>query len=203
MMDENVVTNMQRMAGRDNIPALPRWIDDVPHCNEACPHHDGKRCGILGFRAPHICEPVVVEMGKSLTTIAKDKTEMTTARDAALREVDRLRFLFQNVHGCDVSWVAEGDRLRKEVEKLREALIEAEYVLALCTTRTFDAPEDAEVREIGLRIGFGALIQAASKEWAAHLSRNGEPSGGQHTGGPCEATIKGTLATIAAALKHE
>lgn len=47
-------------------PARPVWFEEVPHCSEACPHFDGKRCALLGLRAPLICEPVVREMAQML-----------------------------------------------------------------------------------------------------------------------------------------
>jgi hypothetical protein len=92
-------------------------------------------------------------------------------------------------------------RLRTENATQRDALVEAREVLALCTTRTFDAqPEDGIMRELGPRHGFGALMSAASKEWAAYLAREGLPAGSQHTSGPCAATVESTLAIIDAAL---
>ena len=44
----------------------PEWIDGVPLCREGCPHHDGKRCGLMGFRPDRICEPAVVAMRTEL-----------------------------------------------------------------------------------------------------------------------------------------
>lgn len=85
--------------------------------------------------------------------------------------------------------------------KLHAALVEARKVIALCTTRTFDAqPEDGVMRDLGPRYGFGALMSAASKEWAAWLAREGMPAGSQHTSGPCEATVTRALDIIDAAL---
>jgi hypothetical protein len=91
------------------------------------------------------------------------------------------------------------DQLQAQNATLREALVRAREVIALCRTRRFDAPEDPEVGRLATRIGYGALISAASKEWARLF--DGTPQeGSQHTGGPCEATVKMALAEIDAAL---
>ncbi len=90
--------------------------------------------------------------------------------------------------------------LVKQRNALELAAKEARDVLALCTTRRFDAPEDFEVGRLGARIGCGALISAASKEWSRMF--DGMPQQGtQHTGGPCEATVKRTLAQLDDALR--
>ena len=45
----------------------PQWDGSgVPFCSEECPHHDGKRCRLLGSRPDSICEPVVTQMAKAL-----------------------------------------------------------------------------------------------------------------------------------------
>lgn len=90
-----------------------------------------------------------------------------------------------------------------ERDEARTLLREARDVLALCTTRTFAAPEDAEVRALGERIGFGALMAAASKGWADVLrERHPEAVGGQHTAGPCEATVQRMLTQLDAYLEE-
>lgn len=40
----------------------PHWIGNLPTCSDDCPEHDGKRCGLIGGRAPdgHAC-PIAVE----------------------------------------------------------------------------------------------------------------------------------------------
>ena len=38
----------------------PRFARErAPTCWDRCPEHDGKRCGLMGSRAPegHVCEP--------------------------------------------------------------------------------------------------------------------------------------------------
>lgn len=93
-------------------------------------------------------------------------------------------------------------RMRLDRDRIYAAARRAEEVVALCTTRKFSAPEDRIAREIGERIGFGALISAASKAWADSIRDSGEPYlvGSQHTGGPCEATVQICLAELREAL---
>jgi hypothetical protein len=88
-----------------------------------------------------------------------------------------------------------------EVRRLREALHVADEVLALCTTRDFPAPEDPTVRALGERIGYGAVMSAASKEWRDMLRREHGIADGQHTCGPGAATVRGARAKIAGALQ--
>jgi hypothetical protein len=59
----------------DGIRALPEWYGLVPNCSGACPHHDGKRCRVTGFKPGNICEPVVGEMGKFLDEIDGPSSE--------------------------------------------------------------------------------------------------------------------------------
>lgn len=50
-----------------NVP-LPECDEDgVPRCTERCPHHDGKRCRILGHQPDELCEPAVRDMARKLT----------------------------------------------------------------------------------------------------------------------------------------
>lgn len=48
-------------------PPSPDYDSGVPVCREHCARHDGKRCEILGERAPLLCEPVVQAMAQMLT----------------------------------------------------------------------------------------------------------------------------------------
>ncbi len=44
----------------------------VPWCTqENCPHHDGKRCELLGFRPGGVCEPAVRSMESELAAWRK------------------------------------------------------------------------------------------------------------------------------------
>lgn len=60
--------------------------------------------------------------------------------------------------------------------------------------RNFEAPEDAEVKALGKRIGFGALMDAAVKGWHKAAKENGYPPGGAFTVGHCHATVESALA---------
>lgn len=49
--------------------ATPMWSrDGVPMCQEICPHHDGKRCRLMGVQPSTVCEPVVAAMADILST---------------------------------------------------------------------------------------------------------------------------------------
>jgi len=96
----------------------------------------------------------------------------------------------------------EVQRLRDENEKLREVAQEAREVLGLCGQRQFGAPEDAEVKAIGKRLGFGALMYAASKGWRECLAEDGWPAGGEFMVGPCRATVERALRLLDDALKE-
>lgn len=48
----------------------PKWLNDVPHCQERCPKFDGKRCDELGRQPDTICEPEVRDLQKKLRRIA-------------------------------------------------------------------------------------------------------------------------------------
>lgn len=44
----------------------------VPMCSESCVAHDGKRCGVMGSRAPRMCEPAVAAMASMLYERAEE-----------------------------------------------------------------------------------------------------------------------------------
>jgi hypothetical protein len=46
-----------------NEPPRPVWNRNIPRCHEACAYHDGKRCQLIGLRAPETCEPVAETLG--------------------------------------------------------------------------------------------------------------------------------------------
>ena len=100
---------------------------------------------------------------------------------------------------CDACAVDVTERLRG-LEAVRVAAEDALDVLSLCTTRNFPAPEDAEVRALGERIGFGALMSAASKTWADHAWETGIPYGSHFVCGPCESTLEAIGSALRAAL---
>jgi NTP pyrophosphatase (non-canonical NTP hydrolase) len=57
-----------------------------------------------------------------------------------------------------------------------------------------------EVRALGARIGFGALMATASYEWRAWLAENGYPLGGEFVSGPCRSVLESDLRAARAAL---
>lgn len=59
--------------------------------------------------------------------------------------------------------------------------------------RDFEAPEDSEVKSLGERIGFGALLDAAVKGWHQSAKEKGYPPGGAFTVGHCYTTVKSVL----------
>jgi len=97
---------------------------------------------------------------------------------------------------------AETDAWHRQAGALVQQILAARAVLAMCETRTFDAPEDEEVAALGERIGFGALMSAASKGWARWLACNKVPLGSQFTCGPCESTVWKLLADIDRTLRE-
>ena len=50
-----------KMAYPEPLPA-PDFASGLPVCSDECPHHDGKRCELTGFRPDTHCEPVLFEM---------------------------------------------------------------------------------------------------------------------------------------------
>ena len=80
--------------------------------------------------------------------------------------------------------------LLPEIEKMVE-LLEGSLEV-----RNFEAPEDAEVKALGERIGFGALLDAAVKGWHQSAKENGYPPGGAFTVGNCHATVESALQSL-------
>lgn len=106
------------------------------------------------------------------------------------------------------AWLADGQKARADLAaaqaKLAELLAaakEAEEVLALMERPRIEDPSyGAEVRELGDRIGFGALMSSASASWRKRLEASGGPVGGEHCAGPCHATVLMTLKVVRAAI---
>jgi uncharacterized membrane protein YccC len=89
----------------------------------------------------------------------------------------------------------------RRVEVLEKALEDAEQTLALSEFPRWEDPQyGPEVRALGERIGFGALMASASASWRQVL---GPQAGGEHTAGPCQSTVTATLTTIRQALTGE
>jgi hypothetical protein len=98
---------------------------------------------------------------------------------------------------------AEAGALRERVETLTAALVEAEDVFELCDPDggrlTIHAPEDAAVRALCERIGYGAVMDSVARQWRSKSIRDGGGIGA-FTTGPCVGTVQSTLKQIRAAL---
>lgn len=87
------------------------------------------------------------------------------------------------------------------VEALVKAAEEAEEVLRLVEHPAFPDPKHHhEVKALGQRIGFGALMSTASAGWREVLQEKGYPVGGEFVSGPCHASVVNALAKLRAAL---
>lgn len=64
-----------------------------------------------------------------------------------------------------------------------------------------DPDYGAAVRELGDRIGYGAMMASAQAAWRAKLARDGL-EGGEHTHGPCYAVLMQVRAKAEEALKR-
>lgn len=65
-----------RNARADGQPdPLPVFETGIPFCNTECPHHDGKRCRLLGLRPSNICEPAVSGMAEMLDDLTAPVSE--------------------------------------------------------------------------------------------------------------------------------
>jgi len=78
-----------------------------------------------------------------------------------------------------------------EIDRLQRLLQECLEVFELCHTRKgiSDPVYDPAIEELSRSLGgggYGAIMDAASHIWARGL----EVPGGQHTVGPCEATVE-------------
>ncbi|MER9176687.1 hypothetical protein NKH72_24300 [Mesorhizobium sp. M0955] len=96
----------------------------------------------------------------------------------------------------EANYPGEADR-----EALREVLAECIDTLKMAERPEFvDPVHGDEVRMLGNRIGYGALMSSASALWRARLLADGDPVGGEFTCGPCRSTVAGTINRAARAL---
>lgn len=93
-------------------------------------------------------------------------------------------------------------RLSGRKGKVETALRE---FLDITTPATFLKPPDpaygAEVKALGDRIGYGAMMASAQASWRELLKRDGL-EGGEHTHGPCYAVLMDARAKAEDALKE-
>ncbi len=81
--------------------ASPVWGEDrVPRCTEDCPSHDGKRCKLIGLRAPTICEPTVAEMARALYETEPSTPPATPGDARTLADVGDLEELLGKLQGA-------------------------------------------------------------------------------------------------------
>lgn len=91
--------------------------------------------------------------------------------------------------------------VKRQRDALVDALRDAEEVLALMERpRQEDPAYGAEVRALGARIGFGALMSSASASWRKALP---EGLGGEHVPGPCRGTVDWILKRVRDAIAAE
>jgi hypothetical protein len=115
------------------------------------------------------------------------------------KRADRLIALASPVSGDGSS--ADADTHRSAEGAVLAALTECEEVLRLSEHPAFPDPlYHEEVKALGRRIGFGALMTTASAGWREVLAEHGYPAGGEFVAGPCFATLQSTLAQVRAAL---
>lgn len=87
--------------------------------------------------------------------------------------------------------------------QMRKALEECISVLELVEQPAIrDTDHTEEVHALGERMGYGALMSAASAEWRASLEDDGLPTGGELVAGPCYATVLATLKKAREALSR-
>lgn len=121
--------------------------------------------------------------------------------------LDTLRFanMDQNPKGIrDIlgNAIYRAEKLERELVAMRLALVDAEETLALMEAPSREDPQyGAEVRALGNRIGFGALMSSASASWSRMLEASGVPGGGAFVSGPCHGTVLNTLRRVREALR--
>jgi hypothetical protein len=99
--------------------------------------------------------------------------------------------------------LSERDRATAEIRELRDALEELIDTLTPAEREPIkDIAHSDEVRRLGLRIGFGALMAAADYEWREHLARNGSPVGGEFVAGPCRSVLQYDMKRARAAIRN-
>lgn len=90
-----------------------------------------------------------------------------------------------------------------EIERLRSALVQAEiFADASSMPSRLDPDHSAEIRELGQRIGYGALMHGASALWRVYLEERGL-AGGEFVVGTCQTTANNAHRNIRAALSNK
>lgn len=114
--------------------------------------------------------------------------------------------------------IAENERLRKKNGQLHDyanmrdtqvvgLTVALEEMVDSLTPAEHASERDplygSEVRSLGIRIGFGALMSSASTEWRLWLEENGYPLGGEFVSGPCRGVLQSDLRRARSALETQ
>ena len=79
----------------------------------------------------------------------------------------------------------------EQIERLLNAVADLLDALEPCSGPARIDPQHGQaIRELGDRIGYGALMSGASAEWREYLGRRGLPSGAEYVAGPCYLVLK-------------
>ena len=96
--------------------------------------------------------------------------------------------------------IRERDEALALVDKLEKLLKDASEIMGDSTTYP-DPDFQREVTDLGLRIGFGALIHAANYGWQQSNELKDYPKGGEFVFGPCKTTADNFRAKAKQALE--
>lgn len=80
----------------------PRMVEGLPHCDEACPNHDGKRCRATGFRPDRFCEPALDGFVADRNLLRNRLPGLTATLDEVFGIVDRVRDWLDRTAGAGV-----------------------------------------------------------------------------------------------------
>ena len=124
---------------------------------------------------------------------------MTPTEIAALREV-AIRARVHSLMSVPPSTVLALLTLAEQALRLREAAQESVSVFELVENPSIIDPDHwQEIKALGDRIGYGALMSSASRSWREAI-RPRALEGGEFVAGPCHATVVSTLKQLRAAL---
>ena len=127
-----------------------------------------------------------------MTPAEKKASELAYNYSEEIPELETSEFTGEGVYrikDIEKSFIA-GFRAALELAEVKELVELLERSLEV---RDFEAPEDAGIKELGERIGFGALLDSAVKGWHESAKEKGYPPGGAFTLGHCHATVESAL----------
>jgi hypothetical protein len=138
-----------------------------------------------------------------MTSPSPEGRALAARVEAIIRQHLRVDFVDCKVSGIDTAAAAVVDALGSHVKfsLAVKALEDAAEVLGLSERPAFPDPQyHEEVKALGRRIGFGALMHTAEAGWREVLKERGDPTGSEHTAGPCRSTVDDCLKTVRNAL---